>query len=393
MLSDPRRRTIAVLWLGTWAAFLCVGIPLAVLPRYVHAELGLGDVAAGFAVGSLSLAAMLTRPWSGRLADERSRRLVVGGGLALCTLGGVALTLSTSYPTLIAARMIAGAGEASVYAAAMAWALDLTPRARHGSAIALFGMAIWLGAAAGTATGEALFAATGDFDLVWATVTVIPFIGLLLLGLAAPEAARERVRGPRPPLILPVAVRPGAGLALANVGYGAVASLVTLHLVARGVGSPGLALTSVAAAVVVTRLAVAWALDRTGPWKVLAFGCGAQAVGLVLIAAAHSLAFAIAGGFLLGAGYAAVFPALALMVVEAAPDEQRGAALGGFTAFLDLGLAVAGPLAGAVAALAGRPAAFLVAAGLTLLALLVAPGRRTPRDAATPQIPAESSLL
>ncbi len=82
-----------MLWLGTWAAFLCVGIPLAVLPRYVDGELGLGDAAAGFAVGALSLAAMLVRPFGGRLADERTRRGVVAGGLALCTLGGAALLL------------------------------------------------------------------------------------------------------------------------------------------------------------------------------------------------------------------------------------------------------------------------------------------------------------
>ncbi|MBO9534772.1 MAG: MFS transporter [Solirubrobacteraceae bacterium] len=394
MIRDPRRRTIAVLWLGTWAAFLCVGIPLAVLPRYVNGELGLGDAAAGFAVGSLSLAAMLARPWGGRLADERSRRLVVGGGLALCTVGGLALPFVEAYWQLIAARMVAGFGESWVYAAAMAWALDLTPKDRHGSAIALFGMAIWLGATVGTASGEALLSATGGYEAVWWSVAVIPFVGLVLvLAGAAREAPRATPMGPRAPLILPEAVRPGLGLALANLGYGAVASLVTLHLADRGVGSPGLALTAVAAAVVITRLAVAWGLDRVGPIRVLAAGCAAQAAGLVLIAAAHGLPAAVAGGFLLGAGYAAVFPALALMVVSAAPDEQRGAALGSFTAFLDLGLAVAGPLAGATAALLGRPQAFLVAAALTLLALAVAPrGGGTPAPG-VPRVPAESERL
>ena len=382
-----------MLWLGTWAAFLCVGIPLAVLPRYVHGELGLGDAAAGFAVGSLSLAAMLMRPFGGRLADERSRMLVVGGGLALLTLAGIALIFVQGYWQMIAARMLAGAGESWVYAAAMAWALDLTPKDRHGSAIALFGMAIWLGATVGTASGEALLAWTGSFQVVWATVAVIPFVGLLLLAAATREEPRARAVGPRPPLILPEAVRPGVGLAFANLGYGAVASLVTLHLASRGVGSPGLALTSVAAAVVVTRLAVAWALDRTGPWPVLAAGCVSQALGLLLIAGAHGLGLAVAGGFLLGAGYAAVFPALALMVVSAAPDEQRGAALGSFTAFLDLGLAVAGPLAGVTAALLGRPGAFLVAAGLTLIALVVVPRGSFAPDLSVPHVPAESERL
>ncbi len=387
-------RTIALLWFTTWTAFLCVGIPLAVLPRYVQGPLGGTDVMAGFAVGSLSLAAMLCRPFGGRLADERSRRLVVTGGMALCVVGGVVLFVSDSYPTLIAARMIAGAGESWVYAAAMAWALDLTPKERHGSAIALFGMAIWLGATAGTATGELLLSVTDSFQTVWAAVIVVPVAGLLAVLATQREAPHPPRTGPRPPLILKVSVRPGIALALANLGYAAVASLVTLHLIDRGVASPGLTLTAVAAAVVVTRLAVAYALDRSGPFGVLTAGCASQVAGLILIAGAHGLAPALVGGLLLGAGYAAVFPALALIVVNAAPDDQRGAALGGFTAFLDLGLAIGGPLAGISAAYLGRPEAFLVAAALTLTALAVAPRRSSsPPSAPHLRVPAESERL
>jgi MFS family permease len=390
--TTPDRRTIAVLWVATWCAFLCVGIPLAVLPRYVQDALGGTDVMAGFAVGSLSLAAMLARPFGGRLADERSRRLVVSGGLAFCVVGGIVLWLSRDYPTLIAARMIAGIGESWVYAAAMAWALDLTPKERHGSSIALFGMAIWLGATVGTAIGEGLFALTGGFSMIWGSVIVIPLAGLLLMAWTGREAPRPRRSGPRAPLILRVSVRPGTALALANLGYGAVASLVTLHLAARGVASPGLTLTAVAASVVLTRIGVAFALDRTGPFGVLTAGCAAQALGLVLIAVAQGLAPALLGGALLGAGYAAVFPALALIVINAAPDDQRGAALGGFTAFLDLGLAVGGPLAGLTASLLGRPQAFLVAAVLTLTALAVAPRTRGPVDRSA-KVRAESERL
>lgn len=391
MQQRDARRTIAALWFVTWTAFLCVGIPLAVLPRYVEGDLHGTDLMAGFAVGSLSLAAMLTRPFGGRLADERSRQFVVSGGMALCLAGGVALLFVDDYPTLIAARMLAGAGESVVYAAAMAWALDLTPKERHGSAIALFGMAIWLGATAGTAFGEGLYSWTRSFSAVWVSVIVVPAAGLLASGLTAKEAPRPADTGPRPPLILRVAVRPGAALALANLGYGAVASLVTLHLIDRGVSSPGLTLTAVAASVVLTRLAVAYALDRTGPFGVLIAGCSAQVAGLLVIAAAQSLPAALLGGALLGAGYAAVFPALGLIVVQAAPDAQRGAALGGFTAFLDLGLAIGGPLSGAVASLVGRPYAFVVAAGLTLTALLVAPRRHSTETGV--RVPAESELV
>src|ERR1700712_132439 len=169
-----RSRTLILLWVTTWTAFLCVGMPLAVLPRYVHGPLGGNDLQAGIAVGALSLAAMLVRPISGRLADERSRRVVIVGGMLACVVGGALLLVVHSYLELLGARAVVGAGEAAVYAASMAWALDLTPAHRHGSAIAWFGMAIWLGAVAGTATGELLLDATGGVQAGWIAPGVRP---------------------------------------------------------------------------------------------------------------------------------------------------------------------------------------------------------------------------
>ena len=57
-----------------------------------------------------------------------------------------------------------------------------------------------------------------------------------------------------------------------------------------------------------------------------------------------------------------MFPSLALMVVSEVDEENRGSALGAFTAFFDIGVGLGAPLAGAAAALAGYPAVFLLGA-------------------------------
>ena len=51
----------------------------------------------------------------------------------------------------------------------------------------------------------------------------------------------------------------------------------------------------------------------------------------------------------MGAGFALLFPSLALLVVNAVPDDRRGAAMGTFTAFFDVGVGVGAPLAGVAA--------------------------------------------
>lgn len=54
----------------TFIAFLCIGLPIAVLPGYVHEQLGFSAVVAGLTIGSQYLATLLSRPMAGRLSDS-----------------------------------------------------------------------------------------------------------------------------------------------------------------------------------------------------------------------------------------------------------------------------------------------------------------------------------
>ena len=54
----------------TFIAFLCIGLPIAVLPGYVHDQLGFGAVVAGVTIGLQYLSTLLSRPFAGRVADS-----------------------------------------------------------------------------------------------------------------------------------------------------------------------------------------------------------------------------------------------------------------------------------------------------------------------------------
>jgi predicted MFS family arabinose efflux permease len=117
---------------------------------------------------------------------------------------------------------------------------------------------------------------------------------------------------------------------------------------------------------VVTRLFLGRLPDRIGPRRSAFFAALAQAAGLALVAAAPSLAVALAGALVMGAGTSLIFPSLALLVVRRVDDAGRGAAMGAFTAFFDAGVGIGAPLAGAVAAVTDYRTAFGVAAGFAL---------------------------
>ena len=104
--------------------------------------------------------------------------------------------------------------------------------------------------------------------------------------------------------------------------------------------------------------------------------CLVQGVGILCLAAAPNLPVALAGAAIAGGGSALVFPALALLVVGRTPDDQRGAAIGAFTACFDLGFAVGGVTLGVVADAAGYGAAFTVAAAACAVGALRRPARR-----------------
>lgn len=57
----------------TFIGYLTIGIPLAVLPGYVHDDLGYGSVLAGLVISLQYLATLLARPYAGRVIDGSGR--------------------------------------------------------------------------------------------------------------------------------------------------------------------------------------------------------------------------------------------------------------------------------------------------------------------------------
>ena len=83
----------------------------------------------------------------------------------------------------------------------------------------------------------------------------------------------------------------------------------------------------------------------------------------------------------MGCGFSTLYPSLALIVVNKVGEARRGAALGTFTAFFDIGFGLGAPMTGAVATLSGYSAVFWFGAGAAVLAALVAASNTDARSA------------
>lgn len=255
---------------------------------------------------------------------------------------------------------------------------------------------MWGGLTFGSVAGELAFR-LGSFEAVWALATLAPAAGMVVVARLREEVTASPRGGslpPRPrrlPRFPPIprpALAPGAALGLSTVGYGTMAGFVVLLLAERGGGGGATVFTVFAASVVVARLAGGGLVDRLGPVPCAAAAGLAEAGGLALLAGAGSFPVAVAGAMAMGIGFSLIFPALALVVVEAVDDRDRGVALGVFTGFFDIGVGVGAPLAGAVAAVAGYEAAFWVAAVLAGAATAVVLAGRRPAHTVHEEPPA-----
>ncbi|MBB5826974.1 MFS transporter [Micromonospora carbonacea] len=379
MTDDPGRAVprpaLVGIFGGLFAGYLGLTAVIPVLPAFLRDRHAAGDLVVGLVVTVTAGTALLVRPVAGALADRYGHRTVMLVGALVAALGGLLYFLPLAVPALVAVRLLLGAGEAALFTAGAVWTVALAPHHRRGQLIGLYGVSMWGGISAGTFLGATLQQVS--FTAVWALAAAAPLLAAALIAVVPVPpgepgaAARGKSRGGGGLLLRP-ALLPGTALALGAAGYAGLAAFVVLHLDARGIGSGVLVLSCFSAVYAGTRLVIGHLPDKLGPRRVAAWSAAGEAVGLTIVALAPNLPVAVAGGVVTGVGFSLLHPSLALMVMNRAEPTRQGAAIGAYTSFWDLGLAVWGPVTGLVAARLDYPAVFGVGAACAVAAAAMA---------------------
>lgn len=363
--APPHRLGVgfAGLFAVTFCGLIAVGAVLPVLPRYIKGPLGEGDLAVGIVIGAYAITGLL-RPVAGRLADRWGRKPTVLVGSLLLAVSGLLNIPSLGLGGLVAARLVLGVGEGSLYTAGSAWIVDMAPVARRGRILGLYGLAVWGGLSVGPLAGEVILGA-GGYRAVWIFAAAMPLLGAAIASLVS-DPFKPLTHAEPHPLIAPEAVRPGLAIALASVGYATVAAFIVLMLEARDIGHGATVFAAFAATIVVARLALGGLPDRLGPARVAIGAVLVEAAGLLAMAVAGSLPVALLGGMAMGAAFSLLNPSLMLIAVGKVSESARGAAMGTYTAFFDAGVGFGAPLAGLAAALTTYEGAFVLAAAIAV---------------------------
>ncbi|MDU4091709.1 MAG: MFS transporter [Pantoea sp.] len=360
-----------------FASYLAIGLPLAVLPGYVHDVMGYNAFWAGLVISLQYLSTLLSRPHAGRYADLWGPKKVVIFGLFGCLLSGICYALaalSAAWPLISLAllcigRLALGIGQSFAGTGSTLWGVGVVGSLHIGRVISWNGICTYGAMALGAPLGALIYHLGGILLLAM----VIMAIAIIAILLALPRPSVKGNKGkPLPFRAVLGKIWPfGLLLAMASAGFGVIATFITLFYQAKGWSGAAFSLTLFSLAFVGTRLLFPNSINRHGGLRVALACFAVEALGLFIVWLSFSPWLANLGALLTGAGFSLVFPALGVVAVKAVPQQNQGSALATFTAFMDLSLGITGPVAGFIMSYAGVPVIYLLSALLVCLALLL----------------------
>ncbi|KAF1068064.1 MAG: putative MFS-type transporter YhhS [Pseudomonas citronellolis] len=363
--------------LFTFLGYLTIGIPLAVLPGYVHGALGYGSVLAGLVISVQYLATLLTRPYAGKVIDNLGPKRAVLYGMAGCALSGVCMLLpvalgdwpAASLACLFIGRMVLGTAESLVGTGSISWGIDRVGALNTAKVISWNGIASYGALAIGAPIGVLLVQHLG----LWSMGASVILLALLGFALAWPKRAAAIVHGERLPFhhVLGRVAPHGTGLALGGIGFGCIATFITLYYASREWSGAVYCLSAFGACFIGARLLFANAINRHGGFAVAIVCLLVESIGLGLLWLAPGPWSALGSAALTGFGFSLVFPALGVEAVRLVPASSRGAALGAYSLFIDVSLGLTGPVAGAIAGQWGFRSIFLFACAMAVIGLVL----------------------
>jgi MFS family permease len=367
----------------TFVVYLSIGLPLAVLPPYVHLRMGYSAALAGLVISIQYIATLVSRPWAGRISDRAGAKVSVLWGMAACSLSGAVLMAAAalhaipwlSLSILLLSRLVLGVGESLGSTGSTLWGITSAGHDSTAKVISFNGISTYGAMALGAPLGVVLDSFCGNPQLGLASIGLLT---MLICAFSLALASRKSPVPVHPGEHLPFhhvmgRVAPhGMGLALGGVGYSVLATFVTLFYASRHWNGAALCLTSFGLAFIAARLLFIQTINRFGGYPVAITCLSVESLGMLLLWRSSSPWMAFTGAGMAGFGFSLVFPALGIEAVKRVAINNRGAALGVYTAFSDVSFFLTGPLAGAVIGIYGYSSVFLFGLVCLLTALGIA---------------------
>ncbi|AFY59631.1 MFS transporter [Synechococcus sp. PCC 6312] len=370
------QKTLWILLVAGFCFWSGLAITLPTLPLYIQSLGGtphqVGIVMGGFAIGLIA-----SRAWLGKLADRNGRKRVLLIGLGVAVLAPLTYLLDFfffhSLPLMFTLRGIHGISIAAFTTGYVALIVDIAPPEHRGQILGYTSLVHPMGVALGPSLGSWLEAEAGH-GWVFLAATVFGLAGLvcvLYVRECPPSSAQAENSGLFWRLLGAGRLRiPTLVMLLVGLAFGTLSTFVPLFIKAENIDfSPGLFYSAAALASFIGRVATGSASDRWGRGVFISLSLLFYTASMVGLSQAQTGVDLLVAGFLEGFGGGVLIPMMSALMADRSQPDERGRVLSLTMGGFDFGIAIAGPIIGALAADWGLRTLFACGGGFTILAL------------------------
>ncbi len=299
----------------------------------------------GLIISLFTLTAMVSRPFSGKLADNIGRVPVIVFGGAVCMICSLLYPVFTSLFGFFLLRLVHGFSTGFTPTGQSAYVSDVIPAERRGEAMGWLGTIGSLGMACGPAIGGWVTREYGINVMFYLSSACGFTAAAIVIGMKETLQTRKSFRLSmlkvnKEDLFEPRVLLPCVVMGLAFYAYGVMLTLIPDFGEHVGIHRKELLFTVFTIATLLIRLVVGKASDKYGRVPVLVISTALIMISMMIIAVSETSGLLMAGVFLYGLGHGGVSPTLLAWATDLSETTHRGRAIASLYIFMELGIGI-----------------------------------------------------
>ncbi|MBB6635616.1 MFS transporter [Cohnella thailandensis] len=360
----------------------------ATLPTFVTDELGGNQQQAGWVLTFYVIAAVIMRPFAGRLMDGPGRMKLLLIATALFMVCSFFYPMIAGFGILLVLRFIHGLSFGAATTANGTIVVEYIPANRRGEGMGYYTLAMNLAMVLGPFMGLLLIQ-NASFDLFFYVLMVLCVLGMILAVVvsrsrrdradAKPAQAANEVKaaGQKPRFswrsyIEPKAIPISFVAMFLSMAYASILSFVPSFAKEIGLESYSSYYFIVYAVMIVAvRPFTGKIFDRLHRNYIVYPTLLLYVIGLIVLATAHSGFMFLLSAAIIGLGFGSLSPCLQTIAIQMAPREKVGLATGTYFIFFDGGVGIGSAVLGSIAAATNNRVMYLCSMVSVLLGAIV----------------------
>ena len=333
----------SLLCLSSFLFFSSFNMIIPELPAYLT-SLG-GEDYKGLIIALFTLTAGISRPFSGKLADNIGRIPVMMIGASVCFLVGILYPILSFVSGFLFLRLVHGFSTGFTPTGESAYIADIVPYQKRGEAMGMFSLFGSMGMAAGPAIGGWL-ATLFTIDTVFYVSASIAILSILILFRLKETLPPKKpiswrlLQLKRDEIIEMRVLVPSGILFLCCFSFGVILTIIPDFSAHLGIENKGLFFGVFTLSSLGIRLLAGKTSDRYGRVPVMRAASATLVCAMVLIAYSESRFALMGSAVLFGCAVGMYSPTTAAWVVDLSLDKFRGRALATMYIALEAGIGI-----------------------------------------------------